>query len=111
MHIIKEREKTHGNYQTQSALAQKFKKVFRQSPNWGNLNEPQTEALEAIAVKLARLLAGDVNYKDHWIDIQGYAFLAADFSPLIPGLPKVPDFTTEEPLESFPSIALRQANG
>jgi len=107
MQIIKEREKTHGSYQTQSGLAQKFKKTFRSSPNWDKLNEPQTEALEAIAVKLARILAGDANFKDHWADIQGYAFLGGDFSPMIPGMPKVPDFTTEP----FPTIITKQANG
>lgn len=105
MQVIREREKTHGNYQTQSGLAQKFKKTLRSSPNWDKLNEPQTEALEAIAVKLARILAGDVNHKDHWIDIQGYAFLGGDFSPIVPGMPKAPDFTAEP----FPAIINKSA--
>lgn len=104
MQVIKEREKTHGNYQTQSSLAQKLKKAFRGSPNWSKLNEPQAEALEAIAVKLARILAGDANCKDHWLDIQGYAFLASDYSPMIPGT-AIPDFTAE----SFPSIVTKSA--
>jgi hypothetical protein len=105
MQIIKEREKTHGNYQTQSALSQKFKKAFRGSPNWEKLTEPQTEALEAIAVKLARILAGDVNCKDHWLDIQGYAFLGGDYSPMIPTMPKANDFTADP----FPAIITKSA--
>jgi Domain of unknown function (DUF6378) len=95
MQLVKDREKTHGNYQTQSALAQKFKKAFRSTPNWEKLNEQQAEALEAMAVKLARILAGDANYKDHWMDLQGYAFLGSDYSPMIPGMPKPIDFTSK----------------
>jgi hypothetical protein len=105
MKIIDERDKTHGNYQTQSGLAQKIKRTLRQTPNWDKLNEPQAEAIEAIAVKLARILCGDINHKDHWVDIQGYAFLGGDYSPMIPGMPKAPDFTAEP----FPSIISKSA--
>ena len=38
----------------------------------------QREALQMIASKLARIASGDANHQDSWIDIAGYAKLAAD---------------------------------
>ena len=33
------------------------------------------EALEMIAHKIARILSGDADYADNWVDIAGYAQL------------------------------------
>lgn len=38
----------------------------------------QLEALEMIARKLARIINGDPNYADSWVDIADYAKLVAD---------------------------------
>jgi hypothetical protein len=38
----------------------------------------QREALAMIANKLGRILNGDPNYADSWMDIAGYAKLVAD---------------------------------
>ena len=38
----------------------------------------QAEAIDMIFSKLARILNGDPNYADNWIDIAGYATLVAD---------------------------------
>jgi hypothetical protein len=38
----------------------------------------QREALEMIAHKIARIINGDPNYADSWVDIAGYAKLVAD---------------------------------
>jgi hypothetical protein len=38
----------------------------------------QREALEMIAHKIARIVNGDPNYADSWLDIAGYAQLVAD---------------------------------
>jgi hypothetical protein len=38
----------------------------------------QMEAMDMIAHKLARILNGDPNYADSWVDIAGYAKLVAD---------------------------------
>jgi hypothetical protein len=35
----------------------------------------QREALEMIAHKISRILAGDPHFADHWTDISGYARL------------------------------------
>ena len=77
MDIINERAKTHGDYKTTSAWSQSLKDMFRSSGNWTNLNDGQREALEMIAVKLARLLNGNPQFPDHWDDIAGYGKLGA----------------------------------
>jgi hypothetical protein len=38
----------------------------------------QLHAIDAIAVKMARIATGDPNYLDNWVDIQGYAKLEQD---------------------------------
>jgi len=38
----------------------------------------QREALEMIAHKIARIINGDPNYADSWVDIAGYAKLVSD---------------------------------
>ncbi len=42
------------------------------------LADDQWEALEMIAHKIGRIINGDQNYADSWIDIAGYAKLVAD---------------------------------
>lgn len=40
-----------------------------------------SEALDMICHKLGRIIAGDASFKDHWVDIAGYATLVADRVP------------------------------
>jgi hypothetical protein len=48
---------------------------WRKAEGWKRLSVGQREALEMIAHKIARILSGDPNHKDHWEDIAGYAEL------------------------------------
>jgi len=86
MDIINERAKTHGDYKTTAGWSQSLKDMFRSSGNWHNLNDGQREALEMIAVKLARLLNGNPQFPDHWDDISGYGKLGADSIERAPDL-------------------------
>ena len=79
--MLNEREKTHGQYAKTAATSQKLKTAMMLSPNWNRLTEPQAEAIEMIAMKLARILNGDPNFRDHWDDIAGYAQLASLAAP------------------------------
>lgn len=45
---------------------------------WHSLASDQKEALEMIAHKLARIINGDPDYADSWVDIAGYSKLVAD---------------------------------
>ena len=77
--VLAERETTHGNFAATALIAQRFKDVSKNTPNWsGNLTDVQRESLEAIFTKIARILSGDPNHPDAWDDIEGYARLARE---------------------------------
>lgn len=48
---------------------------------WHRLSPVQKQALTVICDKLARILSGDPNYDDNWIDLQGYARLVQERLP------------------------------
>lgn len=75
---LSKKEKTHGVYKETASLSQAFKDVMRSGRNWQSMNDPQRESLECIAMKLARLLNGNHNHRDHWDDVAGYATLGGD---------------------------------
>ena len=79
--MLNKREKTHGQYAKTAETSQKIKLTMMLSKNWNKLTEPQAEAIEMIASKLARILNGDPNFRDHWDDIAGYAQLASLVAP------------------------------
>ena len=71
--LIAERGKTHGNFDRAAGCAQRMKFLI-----WSygdHLSYAQKEALDMIATKMARILAGDASHADHWDDIAGYAML------------------------------------
>ena len=85
--LLNERGKTHGDFTLHAAVTQAIKNLYNapfqvgtdcHSTNWNRLNTVQREALEMIAHKIGRILAGNPNFKDHWDDIAGYAKLVAD---------------------------------
>ena len=73
MSILDEREKTHGDYARLSRLSQKLKRLIRIEPS--ELTHQQSESLDMICVKIARIVCGNQNEPDHWRDIMGYAEL------------------------------------
>jgi hypothetical protein len=77
--ILRTREKTYGNFLRQASIAADLKGVMRAYCEWTEVLAPdQREALEMIAVKIARVLNGDPNFADSWRDIEGYARLVAN---------------------------------
>ncbi len=76
--VLNEREKTHGDFPTQSITAQGLKARLRDTPNWQKMPAYMREALELICTKLARMTHGDFLEIEHPTDIAGYATLIAD---------------------------------
>lgn len=74
--ILNERQKTHGDFRYVADIAQELKSYMRKWDGWYRINTAQSEALEMIASKIARILSGNPNEPDHWRDIAGYAELA-----------------------------------
>lgn len=81
MLVLHTREKTHGSYRSTAKISQSLKDAMKASPNWIRLTDEQAESLEMIALKIARILSGDPEYRDHWEDVIGYAKLAMPTEP------------------------------
>lgn len=77
--ILDNRQLTHGDFAENAEVSQRLKAVFRSRLPAGT--NPTTfvhqEALDMIALKLSRILSGQADFADHWVDIAGYAVLAA----------------------------------
>lgn len=78
--LLDEREKTHGDYANHAYITQEIKRVMADSGR-DDLTPMQREALDMIAHKIGRILAGNPNFKDHWDDIAGYARLVSQRLP------------------------------
>jgi hypothetical protein len=76
--ILAERRKTHGDYGDHARVTQALKRVMEGEKGWVRLDDCQREALAIIAHKIGRILSGNPNFDDHWVDIGGYAKLVAD---------------------------------
>lgn len=75
--VLAERETTHGDFEEHAHVSQTLKKLCNSSDNIEHMSDVQQEALSMMCHKLARILVGDPHHADHWIDIAGYATLAA----------------------------------
>lgn len=76
--VLAERGKRYGEFEDQAKYAQSIKELFRISGNWDKMEDDQREALDMIANKIGRILNGDPNYDDSWVDLAGYATLVAN---------------------------------
>lgn len=75
---LSKRKITHGKFPDNAVVAQSIKNTIRAAPNWSQLHPSQREALDLIATKIGRIMAGDPYHPDHWLDLAGYAELALD---------------------------------
>jgi hypothetical protein len=76
--IIAKRGAAYGDFRTQGIIAQELKDAVRTLPGWERLEAHQRESLEMIMHKIARIMNGDPNHRDSWVDIAGYAQIVAD---------------------------------
>ena len=78
LQVLDERAKNYGKFSGIGQLTQTFKEIMRQAPSWGGMQPDQKESLEMIVHKLARILNGNPDYADSWVDIAGYARLVSE---------------------------------
>ncbi len=76
--LLADRATTHGSFDDNADIAQALKEFWREHDSWDAMTTVQREGLDAIALKLCRILSGQPDFKDHWADIAGYATLVAD---------------------------------
>ena len=76
--VLAQRGSRYGSFDSHAAITQSLKSVMVCTPNWKHLSASQKESLEMVAHKIGRILNGDPNYKDSWVDIVGYTQLVVD---------------------------------
>jgi len=76
--MLEERGERYGKFKDHARVSQSLKDAMEQEMGWIRLDFDQREALGMIQHKIARILNGDPNYADSWVDIAGYAKLVAD---------------------------------
>lgn len=78
--VLEARGSRYGNFLDHARITQRLKTVAHQFAldNGKRFDVDQAEALDMIFHKIGRILNGDPNYADSWIDIAGYAKLVAD---------------------------------
>ncbi len=72
------RESRYGKFPRHAQISQELKMTVSHYMKGKCLEPDQVEALEMICHKIARVLNGDANYADNWVDIAGYATLIAN---------------------------------
>jgi len=77
---LAERGTKYGKFADHAAVTYKLKNVLREHSRTHSkaFAYDQAEALDMICHKLGRIVNGDPDYADSWVDIAGYAKLVAD---------------------------------
>lgn len=73
--ILAERGSRYGVYRDVAGLAEKIKAAIREGRNYDALEPYHMHSLDMFASKISRIVNGDPNYEDSWVDIAGYAEL------------------------------------
>jgi len=72
---LAERGANYGAFPEHARITQNLKACMKDSPKWHELSDDKKETLEMVAHKIGRILNGDPEYKDSWVDIEGYVHL------------------------------------
>ena len=78
--VLEERGKRYGKFTGHAEVTQDLKRVILiySTQRGKTLADDQREALDLICHKIGRIINGDPDYADSWVDIAGYAKLVAD---------------------------------
>lgn len=76
--VLNQRQATYGSFTKNAEVSQMLKYFMTQGTNYKQMPVAHREALEMIVHKIARIVNGDPNYIDNWIDICGYSQLVID---------------------------------
>ena len=78
--ILNERGRRYGTFSGHAEISQHLKKSIQTFlvEREQQLAPDQQEALDMICHKIARIINGDPDYADSWVDVAGYSQLVAD---------------------------------
>lgn len=69
---IAQRRGRYGPLIESGEVAMKLEDYLRSLPGWARLAYDQREALAMVMHKISRIMCGDPDYDDSWIDVAGY---------------------------------------
>jgi hypothetical protein len=98
---LQERGASYGDYNAKTAFIQYMKDEMRHAPTWATMHDGGREALDMIATKIGRLLYGDPQHEDSWLDIGGYAMLGKGFDTVAPAAQECMHYNTYADSSSF----------
>lgn len=75
---LQERGYRYGDFSDNARITEELLTVLQTAPNWSTANEIQRQGAHMICHKLSRAFCGDVDYKDNWHDIAGFATLVEE---------------------------------
>ena len=77
---LTERGNRYGTFKNHAEISQSLKSCIKSwmGDKWNEIADDQRESIEMICHKLARIINGDPDYADSWVDIAGYAKLISD---------------------------------
>lgn len=73
-----DRGAVYGNFHEQAKIIENILYAINQGAKGKCFEADQKAALEMIAHKIARIVNGNADYADSWLDIAGYALLVAN---------------------------------
>lgn len=76
--LLAGREVRYGAFEDHAEISQSLKAVMYAQTGWARLSKDQRESLEMVQHKIARILNGDPEYLDNWVDICGYSQLVVN---------------------------------
>ena len=76
--VLQERGSRYGEFKDNATISQELKEILHNSFNWKIMPPDMREALDMIVHKIARIVEGDFNYDDSWIDVSGYSTLIVE---------------------------------
>ncbi|MNM58843.1 hypothetical protein D3C81_700840 [compost metagenome] len=71
--MLTQRGSRYGTLMASGQIAQDLEDYLRKLPNWELLAADQKESLSMIMHKVSRIMAGDPNWIDSWLDVAGYS--------------------------------------
>ena len=76
--VLSERGSRYGTLMNNATISQGLKEILHNSTNWEAMPPDMREALDMIVHKISRIVEGDFNYDDSWVDISGYSTLIVE---------------------------------
>lgn len=71
--VLSARRDKYGPFINNATISQDLKEILHKSSNWEAMPPDMKEALHMIVHKISRIVEGDFEYDDSWIDISGYS--------------------------------------